>query len=406
MKYRMSALCALLLLLGCDRGTTAAAAAAAPPSLLSPADIDLTGAERKELQTGLQPEAWFAERLQARRETVDGQRLNAKIQFLMEKTRGDAPAGKEEMLARFDTPGERAAIRADADRRWTMRTAISADMAQVEDRAIPGRAGTIPVRIYRPQAEDGGPLPVLVYYHGGGFVFSSVKAVDRLVRLIANEAGVVVVSVDYRLAPEHPFPAPQDDAEDAFAWVRGHAAEFGGDPARIGVGGDSAGGQLALSVSLRQRAAQRPMPVYQLLYYPAVTLEQDDRSYELFAQGYGLDLGFIDAVTELAFPDPAARSAPATWAFVEADLRGLPATIVVTAGYDPLRDQGRRLAARLERDGVGVTYLEYPSLTHSFLNWSGVIEDADFAARQTAALFGTAVRSRAAVLELPSVLPR
>ena len=401
MKRHLPVLCTAFLLLGCGHPPPAAA----PPTLLSPADIELTRAERDELQAGLQPEAWFAERLQVPRESVDGQRLNAKIQFLLEKTRGDAPQSKQDVLAGFDTPEERAAARAAADRRWTVRTAISAGMAQVEDREVPGRGGMIPVRIYRPVAGDADPLPVLVYYHGGGFVFSSIDAVDRLVRLIAGEAGVIVVSVAYRLAPEHPFPAPQDDAEDAFAWTRAHAAEFGGDPARVAVGGDSAGGQLALAVSLRQRAAQRPMPLYQLLYYPAVTLAQGDRSYELFGEGYGLDLGFIDAVTELAFPDPAARTAPATWALDEPDLRGLPATLVVTAGYDPLRDQARRLAAQLEHDGVSVVYLNYPSLTHSFLNWSGVIEDAAGAARQTAALFGTAVRSRPAVLALSPPAP-
>lgn len=397
MKRQLSALCATLLLLSCDRAGLADPAVATPPSLLSPADIELTRAEREELRAGLKPEAWFAERLRTPREAVDGQRLNAKVQFLLEKARAAGAESKQEVLSQFDTAEERASVREAADRRWTVRTAISAEMAQVEDRAVPGRGGTIPVRIYRPDSGGDGPLPVLVYYHGGGFVFSSVEAVDRLVRLIANEADAVVVSVDYRLAPEHPFPAPQDDAEDAFLWVREHAAEFGGDPARIGVGGDSAGGQLALAVSLRQRAANRPMPLYQLLYYPAVTLEQGDRSYQLFGQGYGLDLGFIDAVVELAFPDPAARTAPATWALGEADLSGMPASIVVTAGYDPLRDQGRRLAARLESDGVSATYLNYASLTHSFLNWSGVIEEAALAARQTAALFGTAIRSRPAV---------
>lgn len=398
MKRYLPVLCTAILLIGCGHPPPATA----PPTLLTPADIELTRAEREELQTGLRPEAWFAERLRTPREIVDGQRLNAKIQFLLEKTRGDGPQSKQDMLAGFDTPDKRAAVRAAADRRWTVRTAISADMAHVEDREIPGRGGAIPLRIYRPDTGDDGPLPVLVYYHGGGFVFSSIRAVDRLVRLIADEAGVIVVSVDYRLAPEHPFPAPQDDAEDAFAWTRAHAAEFGGDPARVAVGGDSAGGQLALAVSLRQRAAQRPLPLYQLLYYPAVTLAQGDRSYELYGEGYGLDLGFIDAVTELAFPDPAARTAPATWALDEPDLRGLPATLVVTAGHDPLRDQGRRLAARLERDSVSVAYLNYPSLTHSFLNWSGVIEDAASAARQTAAVFGTAVRSR---LALPPPAP-
>lgn len=366
----------------------------AQPPILSPADVTLTAAEKAELKTGLEPERWFVQRLRGPRERVDGQLLDAKLQFLKEMAAAQKPENVDDLLTAFDTPEKRAAIRADTDRRWTIRSAITADMA-VEDRTIPGRGGPIPVRIYRPETGEDGPLPVLVYYHGGGFVFASVRAVDRQVRLIANEARVIVVSVDYRLAPEHPFPAPQDDAEDAFLWARAHAASLGGDPARIGVGGDSAGGHLALVTSLRQRAAGRPGPLYQLLYYPAVTLDQGDRSYALFGEGYGLDLAFINVVTRLAFPDPASREAPATWALRESSLAGMPATIVATAGYDPLRDQGRRLAARLETDGVGVVYLNYPSLTHSFLNWSGLIPDANRAARETAALFGQAIRSRA-----------
>ncbi len=385
MKNRYLLACASFLLLAMNTP--------ADPPILSPDDVTLTAAEKAELKTGLQPDSWFAERLHGPRIRIDGQRLDAKLQFLKDMAGDEKPEREDDLLAAFDTPQERAAMRADTDRRWTIRSAITANMA-VEDRTIPGRGGAIPVRIYRPKTDEDGPLPVLVYYHGGGFVFASIRAVDRQVRLIANEARAIVVSVDYRLAPEHPFPAPQNDAEDAFLWVRANAASLGGDPERIGVGGDSAGGHLALVTSLRQRAAGRPGPLFQLLYYPAVTLEQADRSYALFGEGYGLDLGFINAVTKLAFPDPASWKAPATWALAEPSLAGMPATIVATAGYDPLRDQGRKLAEKLEKDGVSVVYLNYASLTHSFLNWSGVIEDANSAARETASLFGQAIRSR------------
>ncbi len=372
----------------------------AKPSVLSPPDMQLTPAEREELTLGQRPESWFATQLKGPREVVDGQRLNAKLQFLMERTRkAGPPETREAVLAEFDTPEKRAKIRASVDRRWAMRTQVTQEMASVEDRMIPGRDGSVPVRIYRPAGAEG-PLPVLVYYHGGGFVFASVKAIDRVVRLIANEAKVVVVSVDYRLAPEHPYPAAHDDAEDAFRWAAANAASFGGDPARMAVGGDSAGGNLALSTSLRAAKGDGPKPLYQLLYYPAVGLGQDEASYDLFDEGYSLDRGFMEAVTQLTFPKPADRVAKDAEILSNASLAGMPATIVVTAGFDPLRDQGRRLARRLQADGVGAVYLNYDSLTHSFLNWSGVVEEAEAAARETAAVLGRGLRSRPGELAL------
>ena len=368
--------------------------APAPEALLSPTDIELTAPEKAEIALGLKPDAWFAAQLRGPRERIDGQLLNPKTQFLAERSRERGADSEADLLAAFDTPEKRAKIRASVDREWRIHTAITADMASVSDAVVPGRGGPIAVRVYRPATTRDGPLPVLVYYHGGGFLFGSIAAMDRAVRLIANEADSIVVSVDYRLAPEHPFPAAQDDAEDAFLWARDHAAEWGGDAARVGVGGDSAGGHLALVTSLRQRAAGRPVPAYQLLYYPAVTLDQDDPSYRLFGTGYDLDIPFVKAAIRLAFPDPATHSAPGNWALAEKSLAGMPATIVATAGFDPLRDQGRELARRLERDGVSVTYLNYASLSHSFLNWSGLIDDARHAATVTAALFGDAIRSR------------
>src|SRR5690606_3399551 len=142
------------------------------------------------------------------------------------------------------------------------------------------------------------------------------------------------------------------------------------------------GGHLAAVTSARQVAAGRPAPLYQLLYYPAVTLGQDDPSYDQFDADFGLDRSFMEAVTAMAFPG-VSRDAPEAHPVDAPSLAGLPASIVVTAGFDPLRDQARRYARRLEADGVSVLYLNYPTLTHSFLNWSGVIEDADEAARET-----------------------
>lgn len=368
---------------------------AGPQDMLAPPDLVLTAEEQAEIRLGLQPEAAFLQRLREPRIVIDGVPLNGKIQFLLEQTRPEVSETREQALAAFATPEQRAAIRAATDRRWTVRTALSPDMASVEDRLAPGRGGAIPVRIYRPDAADDGPLPVMVYFHGGGFVMSSIQAVDRQVRLIADEAKVIVVSVDYRLAPEHPYPAAHDDAEDAFLWARDNAEDFGGDPAAVAVGGDSAGGHLAVVTALRQVTAGGPAPVYQLLYYPAVSMGQDERSYDLFDEGFGLDRAFMEAVTQLTFPDPASRATAEASPVAAPSLANMPAAIVVTAGYDPLRDQARRYARRLESEGVSTIHLNYGSLTHSFLNWSGLIEEAEDAARETAAVFGRAVRSQA-----------
>jgi acetyl esterase len=376
------------------------AACAPKPKEVAPTDLQLTAEEQRTLEAARQPESWFIAQLKGPRENVDGDLLNPKMQYLLERVvrPGATPEQEEKSRAAFATGEGRKAARAGVIRSWTINAKITEPMAAVEDRRIPGRGGEIPVRIYRPKTQAEGPLPVLVYYHGGGYIFASIAAVDRQVRLMANEAQVIAVSVDYRLAPEHPYPAPQDDAEDAFLWVRENAASFGGDPNRIGVGGDSAGGQLATVVSYRQRRANKPMPLYQLLYYPAVHTRQDDRSYEQFGQGYGLDRGFVDAVVPMAFPDPAVREGEDAIPFNAASLAGMPATILATAGYDPLRSSGRALARKLEADGVSVIYLNFGSLTHSFLNWSGVIDDAHRAATLTAQLFGQAIRSRAAQL--------
>ncbi|WP_409574711.1 alpha/beta hydrolase [Sphingopyxis sp. PET50] len=213
--------------------------------------------------------------------------------------------------------------------------------------------------------------------------------------MIANEARAIVVSVEYRLAPENPYPAAWDDAEDAYGWALDHAKGFGGDPAMMAVGGDSAGGNLAVSVSARRLAAGKAPPLYQLLYYPALDMGRDYPSWRLFGEGYGLDTGYADYAVARVFPGRDLKD-PEISPIRAASLKGMPATILATAGFDILRDAGRAYAARLEREGVSVIYLNYASLNHSFLQASGVVADAERAATDTASIFGTAIRSRAA----------
>lgn len=368
-----------------------AAAWALPVHAQEPAP---TAAEAAQLELLSRPESWFIEQLGGKRRTVDGQTLDPKIQYVYDlEARAPKPAGPP--VDPGATAEGRAALRAAADRSWTIRTKITAPMAEVLDRSVPGRGGPIPVRIYRPAGE--GALPVLVYFHGGGWLTGSIAGSDRAVRLIANEAKAIVVSVQYRLAPENPYPAAWDDAEDAYAWALDKAASFGGDASMMAVGGDSAGGNLAASVSARRLAAGKLPPLYQLLYYPAVDVSRNYPSWTLFGEGYGLDVGYADYATARVFPGRDIAQPDISPMHV-ATLKGMPATILATAGFDILRDAGRAYAKRLEADGVSVIYLNYASLNHSFLQASGVVADADRAATDTARLFGTAIRSRGALV--------
>lgn len=355
-----------------------------------------TEAEAAELALLARSAGWFVDQLGGKRVTVDGQTLDPKLQYaLAAAARVSTPGGPP------SDPGAtvegRAALRTGADRAWTFRTKVTAPMAAVLDRQVAGRGVAIPVRIYRP-ANVEGPLPVLVYFHGGGWMTGSIAGSDRAVRLMANEARSIVVSVQYRLAPENPYPAAWDDAEDAFAWAAENAAGFGGDPAMLAVGGDSAGGNLAVAVSRRRLAAGKAPPLYQLLYYPAVDLRRDYPSWRLFGAGYGLDVGYADYAVPRVFPGRDI-SDPEISPITAPSMKGMPATILATAGFDILRDAGRAYARRLEREGVAVLYLNYASLNHSFLQASGVVADADRAATETARIFGAAIRSRAAIVE-------
>ena len=353
-----------------------------------------TAEEAAQLALYQQPERWFVDHLTRSPIVVDGQRLDPKFQYLLEQM-GDSGRAERALRLLFATPAGRRYVRAMVDRQWTLFTKITAPMRRAQDRFIDGRGGPIHVRIYWPQVDSPEPLPILVYAHGGGYLFASVAALDRAVRLMANEARAVVISVDFRLAPEHPYPAASDDGEDVFLWAREHAVTLGGDPQRVGVGGDSAGGHVALNVAQRQLLKGEPPPAMLLLYYPAVGLPHADRSFELFGKGFGLDASFFDYLLAQVFPgkrlgvdQPDDLMAP----LQARSLEGLPPAIVATAGFDILRDSGRAFAERLRAQGVPVIYRNYPSLVHSFLQFSGVIEDADRAATETARMFGEGIR--------------
>jgi len=221
----------------------------------------------------------------------------------------------------------------------------------------------IPARLYRPRS---GMLPLLVYFHGGGWVLGSVAVSDPFCRALANASGCAVVSVEYRLAPEDRFPAAADDAYAATRWSADHAADLGIDASRIAVGGSSAGGNLAAVVALMARERGTPSIAFQLLHVPVVDHDFDTPSYRANGAGFGLTLKGMRWFWDLYAPDPKMRDEPYASPLRAKDLSGLPPAHVVTAECDPLRDEGKAYATRLQKAGVAATYVEYPGMVHGF----------------------------------------
>lgn len=233
--------------------------------------------------------------------------------------------------------------------------------------------GSTAARLYTPTALVGAtdPAPLLLFFHGGGFMYGGLDSHDGPCRLLAERAGCLVLAIDYRLAPEHPFPAAYDDCLAALRWVHEHATEVGADVARIAVGGDSAGGNLSAGVAIA--AAREGLPLkFQLLVYPATDNTRATRSLELFASGFFLTERFMELATDSYLPVESERLDPrASPAFADVP-DGLAAAYVCTAGFDPLRDEGEAYARRLADAGVTVELKRFPDLIHSFFNVVGV----------------------------------
>lgn len=246
-----------------------------------------------------------------------------------------------------------------------------------EDRTIPGPGGPIPIRILTPAGAGPGPLPCLAYFHGGGFVLGNPRTHDVSCRMLANASGCLVVSVDYRLAPDHKFPAAVEDCLATTQWVAANAGSLGADPVRLAVGGDSAGGNLAAVVAqLARNAGGKPFIAYQLLIYPAVDAFAETESKRTLTDGYMLDRATIDWFNQCYVTEQEEwrdfRASPLR----ADDLSGLPPAYVITAGYDPLRDEGALYAAALARAGVPSTHVNYEGMIHGFVNMTGVMDQA------------------------------
>ncbi len=237
-------------------------------------------------------------------------------------------------------------------------------------------AGGVPARLYRPLGAASVPLPVLVYFHGGGWVIGDLDTHDTLCRQLANHAGCAVVSVDYRLAPEHPFPAAVDDAVAATRFVHAHAGTFGLDAARLAVGGDSAGGNLAAVVAITARDAGALPIAYQLLIYPATDQHRRAASRATNGDGYLLTRDTMAYFTGHYLPDPAMHDDWRASPLLHADLGRLPPALVVTAGFDPLRDEGLVYADRLSAAGTPTTAVCFERQIHGFVPMGRVLDEA------------------------------
>lgn len=240
-------------------------------------------------------------------------------------------------------------------------------VAQVRDLKIPGPGGDLAIRAITPLDAAPGPLPIVAYYHGGGWVAGDLDSHEGVCRALANAAGAVVVSVDYRLAPEHPFPAAAEDAHAAIVWLAEHAAEIGGDPARLAVCGDSAGGNLAAVAALMARDRCGPTIALQVLIYPITDFDLNTESYRLFAEGFHLTRSDMAWYWDQYAPDVNDRPLPYASPLRAEDLSGLPPALVVTAGYDVLRDEGESYARRLRESDTPVKLSRYEGMIHGFL---------------------------------------
>jgi acetyl esterase len=274
-------------------------------------------------------------------------------------------------------------------------------VAHIEDRSIAGPAGEIPIRIYTPHGD--GPFPVAVYFHGGGWVLGNLDTHESHCRGIANGAGCVVVAVDYRLAPEHKFPAAPEDCYAATRWAEEHAAEINGDRTRLAVAGDSAGGNLAAVVALLARDRGAPPIAFQLLVYPITDLRMQTVSYTENADAPMLTRDDMIWFRGHYIRDDEDVTNPLVSPLLAEDLSGLPPALIVTAEYDPLRDEGEFYGEQLLAAGVPATVRRYDGLAHGFLSHDLIVDRAKYAKAETIVALHDALALPIAAPAPPSV---
>ncbi|MDM0027021.1 alpha/beta hydrolase [Variovorax saccharolyticus] len=302
-----------------------------------------------------------------------------------------------DLLVQRGIPPTHTLTPADARKFYRERRAVTqpdpGEVAEVRELQADGAPGPIPLRLYRPLgAAASAVLPVLVYYHGGGWTIGDLDTHDTLCRELCNGSGCAVVAVDYRMGPEHRFPAAVDDALAATRWVRREAAALGVDPGRLAVGGDSAGGNLAAVVAIAARDAGDLPIAYQLLIYPATDMRRVHPSHVSNGQGYVLTADTIRYFHDQYITDPAHDSDWRASPLLREDLAGLPPALVLTAGYDPLRDEGLDYARALTAAGNRASYVCFERQIHGFITMGRLLDEAGSAVSLCAAELRRALR--------------
>jgi len=285
-----------------------------------------------------------------------------------------------------------------------MLQAAAPEVHHVQDRTLPGPSGPVPVRVYADTAALG--LPIVIYCHGGGWVLGSLDTHDNTCRNIAKKAGVVVLAPDYGLAPENPYPSGLNDVYAALVWVRKNAGEIGGDPGKIFLAGDSAGGNLAAATAIRARELSGPAIAGQILIYPAVNLNDfSTASYGMFSKGHYLTRRYMEKFRAYYVPNLPDRISPLVSPLLAADLRGLPPALVVTAQFDILRDEGEAYARQLEKNGVTAELIRVKGVIHGFLKMDKILSQADDTFMDIAAFIHKTVPNSSGGIPRPGRIP-
>jgi acetyl esterase len=266
-------------------------------------------------------------------------------------------------------------------------------IGKVANLSCPGPGGDIPLRMYTPVAPSSDVLPALLFFHGGGFVIGNLDTHDGLCRMIANEAGVRVIAVDYRLSPEHKYPAAIEDASAALKYVEANAAQLGVDANRLAVGGDSAGGAITAVLTQMVRDEGGPSLAFQLLFFPVTQIGEETSSFRSFAEGFFLERAGLEWFYKAYLPNGANRSDPRISPLKASSFEDLPPAYLVVAEFDPLHDEGLAYGEKLKKAGVACEIVDYKSLVHDFIYLQAILPQAATALKAASAALGKALKA-------------